>query len=436
MSQIDITGEPHWDLARGSIARLRTLPRYAAEAEVESHLYSILGHLFPALKYPDIASQYQSGDGPVDVYCRNVVFETKRQGKKDDARTKPDGSVETPQEQAVRYLDALTQQPRLFDLGHTGWRACITDGKEWSFYDYNRDFSLPSAQRLTLELELRLDVGEDDDALLGYLYQFVDRATKLAPPTDDEKWVEDLAKRYIDLAAVCQQSPAYDVKRKLWRDVLRGAYITPPSDSAAERDLFARHTMLVVAARTVAETALPAERRAHDLDTRRAGYTEGFAAWLLDAAGDAGAKLLDDTLAETSRYEWGLRNRDSLKDLYHSAIPRDIRHDFGEYYTPDWLARAVCEEVMDAQWRQEVIELAVDGQMPGPAVLDPACGSGTFLFHAVQLLLEDAREHPKLANSPQAQVEIVNALVAGMDLHPVAVELAKTTKILSFSDLA
>ena len=52
------------------------------------------------------------------------------------------------------------------------------------------------------------------------------------------------------------------------------------------------------------------------------------------------------------------------------------------------------------------------------------------------MLLEDARQHPELAQSPHAQVEIVNELVAGIDLHPVAVELSKATKMLAFGDLA
>ena len=91
---------------------------------------------------------------------------------------------------------------------------------------------------------------------------------------------------------------------------------------------------------------------------------------------------------------------------------------------------------MDADWRRETIAMAVAGQLTGPAVLDPACGSGTFLYHAAQLLLEDAARHPELVDSPEAQVEIVNGLVAGIDLHPVAVELAKTTKIAAFSNMA
>ena len=135
----DVTGTPRWQLARDIIAQLREIPAATAEAETEVRLYNVLQFLFPNLRYPDLATQYPSGDGPIDVYCRNVVFETKRQGQKDDARIKPDGSTETPEDQAVRYLDALTDRPTMFDDAAVGWRAGITDGKEWSFYDYHRD---------------------------------------------------------------------------------------------------------------------------------------------------------------------------------------------------------------------------------------------------------------------------------------------------------
>ena len=116
--------------------------------------------------------------------------------------------------------------------------------------------------------------------------------------------------------------------------------------SAAEQDLFARHTMLVVTARAVTDTIIPDAFQAPNRSRRNNTLTEGFAAWLLDAAGADGAKLLDDITSEISQYNWQHNSRDTLKDLYHAVIPRHIRHDFGEYYTPDWLARAVCEEVM------------------------------------------------------------------------------------------
>ena len=436
MQASDVTGEPRWGQAREAVARLRKMPAQQAEANVKGELTSMLRALFPRLPASELTMEKQTGDGPADVYCRNVIFETKGQGKL-DARPKPDGTSETPEEQAVRYLNALTAQPDMFARQNVGWRAGVTDGREWYFYNYRR--AAPEGERLSLVRRINLADQDDDDPLLSFLYDFVNRTVKLAAPTSDRDWPENLAQPFIELAANTEESdsPAYAVKRALWQDLLRGAHIAPQQEATdSGRDLFARHTMLVVVARAVAETILPPETQAPDRHRLHDTLTQGFAAWLLDAAGSAGEELLDYIISEVSRYDWQSHERDTLKDLYHAVIPRNIRHDFGEYYTPDWLARAVCEEVMDAEWRGEVIDMAVANQLQGPAVLDPSCGSGTFLFHATQLLLEDARKHPELANSPQAQVEVVNGLVAGIDLHPVAVELAKTTKILSFSDLA
>jgi hypothetical protein len=62
-----------------------------------------------------------------------------------------------------------------------------------------------------------------------------------------------------------------------------------------------------------------------------------------------------------------------LKVLYESLVDPDQRHHLGEYYTPDWLAGRVVVAVVDKPLTQRV--------------LDPACGSGTFLFHAVRQLI-------------------------------------------------
>lgn len=433
--QQNVTGTPRWDLARESVARLWEMPAQQAEANVEDELVAILRALFPNLSGSELMSQKPAGGGRIDVYCRNAVFEVKAPGKL-DARVKPDGTTETPEEQAVRYLNALTVQPNMFNTDEVGWRAGTTDGKEWFFYDYNPDPAVANEQKLTLVNALRLDTQSDGEALLSYLYDFINRTVKRAPPTDNVEWANQQVQPFLELAARYENSPEYEVKHALWRGVLAGAFISPRDDTDAARDLFARHTMLVVIARAVAETIKPAMTQPEGRDILRDRLTRGFAAWLLDAAGDDGTKALDALVGEVNNYEWRAANRDTLKDLYHAVIPRDIRHDFGEYYTPDWLARAVCEEVMDPEWRRDVIDNAVAGQLDGPAALDPSSGSGTFLYHATQLLLESARQHPELAGSPQAQVEVVNDLVAGMDLHPVAVELSKTTKILAFNEMA
>ena len=425
MADAQITGKPRWEQARESLGRLRGMPAGAAEAEIEQRLFSTLESLFPNLRYPEIAKQYQSGNGPIDVYCRNVVFETKALGKKDDARAKPDGAVETPEDQTLRYLNALAGKPSMFDDAVDGWRGCVTDGREWSFYHYDR-----ASGELIADETLRLDDEADEDALLGKLHRFVNRTVKMAPPVDNVEWAGELAQPFFDLAARYEGTAEYKVKLDLWRGVLSGAFITPQGDRDAERHLFARHTMLVLLARAVAQTLMPpAHTGSQD------GLADGFPNWLVDAAGEEGRAAIDNLVQAVGRYEWRASNRDTLKDLYHAVIPRAIRHDFGEYYTPDWLARAVCEEALDADWQREVIDAAVRGEQKSAAALDPSCGSGTFLYHAVQLLLRDAAAHPALAGSPQAQSEIVNGLVAGLDLHPIAVELAKTTKMLAFGDM-
>ena len=63
--------------------------------------------------------------------------------------------------------------------------------------------------------------------------------------------------------------------------------------------------------------------------------------------------------------------QDLFKPLYQDLFVRRLRHALGEYYTPDWLAESLLDQV------------GYQGQ-PGRRLLDPACGSGTFLVAAVR----------------------------------------------------
>lgn len=427
----EVTGAPDWQRARQVAAAIMALPSSVDEEEVRSRLREMLGRLFPKLAYPDIAVQYQTGDGPADIVCRNLVVETKGEGKLDTARLLQDGSAETPEEQLERYLAALSRSPDMFFEPVQGWQGLVTDGKRWDFYDFNPDN--PQGARLVETQTVYLDKPSMVTRLLLRIQQAVDSESKIVPPTHNDKWANDMVKGFVKLATKVSTAKSFKMKLTLWRDMLQGAFITAPDSEEAEINLFASHTMLVVVARAVANAIEPGGHAYRDVEARDDELAQGFATWLLDVGGEEGAKLIDNLVREVSRYEWRRSDRDHLKDLYHAVIPRDIRHDFGEYYTPDWLARAVCEEVLDEEWRKQVIDEAIAGTITGPAVLDPSCGSGTFLYHASKLLLETAAEHPELKDAPQEQADLVNRLVAGIDLHPVAVELAKTTKALAFA---
>ena len=65
-------------------------------------------------------------------------------------------------------------------------------------------------------------------------------------------------------------------------------------------------------------------------------------------------------------------------------------------------------------------------------VLDPSCGSGTFLFHAVERY-KDAAVTGGL--SPGATLEGACEHVFGIDVHPVAAIIARVTYILALGDL-
>ena len=61
-------------------------------------------------------------------------------------------------------------------------------------------------------------------------------------------------------------------------------------------------------------------------------------------------------------------------------------------------------------------------------VMDPACGSGTFLFHAVRAVL-DAADAAGLAKAEAVRRAAAN--IAGIDIHPVAVIIARVTYLLA-----
>ncbi|HBY94687.1 MAG TPA: hypothetical protein DEP84_12125 [Chloroflexi bacterium] len=111
--------------------------------------------------------------------------------------------------------------------------------------------------------------------------------------------------------------------------------------------------------------------------------------------------------------------RDLLKELYQNLVPKKLRHALGEYYTPDWLAERLLNQ------------LGYEGD-PRKRLLDPACGSGTFLV----LALKRVRHYAEEKMLPPAQV-LERALnnVVGFDLNPLAVISARTNYLLALGDL-
>jgi type I restriction-modification system DNA methylase subunit len=110
---------------------------------------------------------------------------------------------------------------------------------------------------------------------------------------------------------------------------------------------------------------------------------------------------------EISNFDFNNVDEDILKGVYQELIDIDTRHSLGEYYTPDWLCERIVKE----------FELTKKDK-----ILDPACGSGSFLRAAIHRIKE---------LNPDVTVEELNEQIYGIDIHPLSVQIAKTTLLLA-----
>lgn len=156
-------------------------------------------------------------------------------------------------------------------------------------------------------------------------------------------------------------------------------------------------------------------------------FLEGdFFRWYLDAMSprlEGAIREMTRALAEFEPATTAIdpeSSRDLLKKLYQYLVPQEVRHDLGEYYTPDWLAELVLDEV------------GYDGNSLG-RVLDPACGSGTFLALAIRRARQFGQMHkePKLETAKR-----IVSRIWGFDLNPLAVIAARTNFLFALGDLA
>ncbi len=161
-------------------------------------------------------------------------------------------------------------------------------------------------------------------------------------------------------------------------------------------------------------------------------FLEGdFFGWYLDVWDDEmddGVRRVLSQLAGYSLVTLDVdpdNTRDLLKRLYQNLMPKALRHDLGEYYTPDWLAERLLNQL---GYTQKVKDL------PRKRLLDPACGSGTFLVLAIKRI----RQWAAAQDSPVAEADLLDRILAnvvGFDLNPLAVISARTNYLLALGDL-
>lgn len=397
-----------------AVERLAATSGTLTEADIQSDIQTVLAGGALNLTTTDVPKlEQQTADGTrrrIDIAICHCVIEVKKDLR--NPATRSDG-----EQQLAGYLQTRQEQ---YDRRFVG---ILTDGTTWTLYDLTGEDGLVEASTLT-------NAG-DADALLVWLEAILASETAVPPtPSEIERRLgaSSPAHRldFIELSALYEahrNDPEVALKRELWAKLLKTAFGSSFEDDS---DTFINHTLLVLTAEIIAHAVLGIDVSAagpltpEDLVTGRQfdeslihGVVEAdFFDWVV--AVPEGASFVRTLADRLSRFDWTGVEHDVLKHLYESIIVQEARQKLGEYYTPDWLADRVVRATVTDPLDQRV--------------LDPSCGSGTFVFHAARAYL-DAAEAADI-DLGQAMSGLVTH-VLGMDIHPVAVTLARVTYLLA-----
>jgi len=341
--------------------------------------------------------------GFIDLLYSDLIFEFKRDLKAEREKGK---------EELQKYLKSRPDPKRVFSF--------LTDGEAFEVYKL-KDGELELIDEVTL--------SEDrwEEALLwldSYLFAqkgLVPTAQDIVRRFGEHSAVFNAAKEQLShLFTQVREESSVKVKYEEWENLLAIVY----GSTVGTEELFLRHTYLTLLARLLVFAALIQQR---PRDEQLQGLVDGsaferlgihnlveedFFAWVLHSnVWPEIRSLLRGLSFHLDVYDLSRINEDLLKELYQELVDPETRHDLGEFYTPDWLAELTLREA---------------GYGPGNSLLDPACGSGTFLFIAIHLLREGGVRNEKL-------IRFAFENLAGIDVHPLAVAISKANFLLAIS---
>lgn len=391
--------------SRATAELLRHLATRPGHDEVKADFRQLLVEEFGVeLAALDFERRVPEVRGRLDALIGRTVFEAKSDLDKewpDVERRMPDYLADREREEREHYVGIASDGLKwaVFELESgklvTVKRTSLDPDKAGSFLAW-LDGALALKSSLPPDpLTIRAELGHDSVA-----YHLVD--TKLRILWEKLKLHPDVA-----------------LKRQLWAELLKHVY-----GREVESDgLWFQHTFLVIVAKCIALAVM----QMREDDPKRLLSGEAFASAGINGAVESdffdwvvadpeGEALVRRIMNHVRRFRLSEVESDVLKILYESLIDRAERHGLGEYYTPDWLAAKIVRRAVDRPLEQRV--------------LDPACGSGTFLFHAIRNFLVEAAEAEM---APTLRAAEICGHVAGMDIHPVAVIIARVTYLLALA---
>jgi SAM-dependent methyltransferase len=142
-------------------------------------------------------------------------------------------------------------------------------------------------------------------------------------------------------------------------------------------------------------------------------------------------------------HDWAQVKPEIFGTLFQHSMDAGERHAFGAHFTSEFDIQKVVGPTIVRPWRERIEAAKSDKAALVAAlddlrkfqVLDPACGSGNFLFVAYREMKRLERDLLVRLQRARAKIELTSAVSIqqfhGLDTQPFAVELAKVTLMLA-----
>ncbi|MGY6528959.1 MAG: DNA methyltransferase [Cyanobacterium sp.] len=152
-----------------------------------------------------------------------------------------------------------------------------------------------------------------------------------------------------------------------------------------------------------------------------------------------------EILATVARQDWSKVRPAIFGNIFEGTVNAKERHSYGMHYTSEADIMKIVRPTISKYW-EDLIDNAntikdlsnLQLRLQSYKILDPACGSGNFLYVAYQelkrieqLLLDKIRAKSKKQNVQQNLGFVTPNQFYGMDVNPFAVELAKVTLMIA-----
>ena len=359
--------------------------------------------------------------GRMDLYVHNTCIEFKTNILRGGAAD----------QEYVAQLDGYLKN--LLKAGSGVRNGILTDGVHYFLRRVGEE-DLPLQKN---EIRSIFDRAEQAPRLREYLHGIISAPAENISPTAEnlERHFGNNSDAFLagnlllkEAYEAHRDDPTVAVKRRLWQDLLQVALGKDAATAGDESDwLFIRHTYITSLIAVIMQQQLLGDV-AHYASERPDALLKGhILAEQSDLHGVIDADLFtwptevgeSTYLREIARvvewFDWTQNATEVAPTLYQNVITQEERKRLGEYYTPRWLAKEITETVVDAPLSQRV--------------LDPSCGSGTFIETAVELILNHSGGLSRTETLKKLQENVV-----GIDIHPVAVQLAKATWVMAAAD--